>query len=204
MTKFIGNLSHKQRQYLALGFVLLGIMLLLNIGSVLLALIFGAVFLLPGLAFWSVYQSGHNATAPFAIPAWLFFGTGGILIFQSITGYWASWAFVWTLYGVFIGNGIYLMGQRLTDRTLMAVGRGLIIAGGLAFVVLGTLLTMLTSGAFTIIIAVLMIGLGAYLWLANRPDATIVEVPKRKHSDDSVEDNIQQVKVKLSKEQKSA
>jgi hypothetical protein len=44
-----------------------------------------------------------------AVPATIVSGIGGILAYQSITGNWESWSFIWTLIPGFVGLGIMLM-----------------------------------------------------------------------------------------------
>jgi len=44
-----------------------------------------------------------------AVPATIVSGIGGILAYQSYTGNWESWSFIWTLIPGFVGLGIMLM-----------------------------------------------------------------------------------------------
>ncbi len=48
-------------------------------------------------------------TPPLATPAFIIGGTGLILYYQNVTGNWASWAYIWTLYPGLAGLGVILM-----------------------------------------------------------------------------------------------
>lgn len=61
----------------------------------------GAVMLIIGLI---------TGVPALAVPACIVGGIGGILYWQNATGYWDSWAYVWTLIPGFVGVGIILSG----------------------------------------------------------------------------------------------
>src|ERR1700690_3598306 len=67
--------------------------------------------------------SGVSSNAPLAIPGALVTGTGAILLYQSLTGNWASWAYAWTLYPALLGAGLWLMGRLNGDVDTMRTGR---------------------------------------------------------------------------------
>lgn len=48
-------------------------------------------------------------TPPLAIPGTIVTGTGLILFYQNNSGDWSSWSFIWSLYPIFVGLGIFLM-----------------------------------------------------------------------------------------------
>jgi hypothetical protein len=152
-----------KRTWVAFGLIGLGVLLLFGIGNILVPLLFFGFIVVPGLGLMAVYNTGHSGTAFFAIPGAIVTGTGAILIFQSITGYWESWTYAWTLYGVFTGLGIMMMADRLEDETLHTVGRWFVILGGVAFLGLGSLFVVFTSGILkTLLIFALIVG-GIYL-----------------------------------------
>ena len=141
--------TDSNRTLVAASMVGLGLVLLFGLGN------FWALFiLLPGLAFLRAYDSGHEAAAPMAIPGMLITGTGAIFLLQSLTGFWESWAFAWTLYGVFLGSGLVMMGKRINDDTLIKVGRAFTIAGGGAFFILGSLYMALASPLIKYVIVI--------------------------------------------------
>ncbi len=45
-----------------------------------------------------------------AIPVCLFWGLGGLLYYQNLTGNWSSWAYAWTLIPGLVGVGLLVMG----------------------------------------------------------------------------------------------
>lgn len=160
----------KQDNRLALGLLAVGILMLFGIGNLFLAVMMGGIFLLPGLLLMRVYDNGHESTAPFAVPGVLITGTGLLLVFQSLTGYWESWAYAWTLYGVFLGYGIKLMGQRLSDETLMSVGTGFMIAGGFGFLVFGGLIVLMSNGILQFMLPIMLISAGGYMLIKRSDD----------------------------------
>src|SRR5438552_19018391 len=58
---------------------------------------------IPGLAFLYFAYTGDRKVAGLAVPGTVITGTGLILFYQNITGHWQSWAYVWTLYPLFVG-----------------------------------------------------------------------------------------------------
>jgi hypothetical protein len=53
-----------------------------------------------------------------AVPAAIVCGLGGILAYQSYTGDWQSWSYIWTLIPGFVGVGIVLMSLLGGDASL--------------------------------------------------------------------------------------
>jgi hypothetical protein len=75
------------------------------------------------------------------IPGVVLMGLGGILLYQTRTGDWASWSYVWTLFPVLAGVGMLLGG--LFDhglRTARVPALIMIAAGALGFVVFSGML----------------------------------------------------------------
>lgn len=62
------------------------------IGVGIFLLLFGLIIGAPGMA----------------VPASIVTGIGSILAYQNATGYWESWAFVWTLIPGFVGIGVMI------------------------------------------------------------------------------------------------
>ena len=59
----------------------------------------GAAFMVAALVSW---------TPGLAVPACIIGGIGGILLWQTASGQWGTWAFLWTLIPGFVGVGILL------------------------------------------------------------------------------------------------
>lgn len=171
--------NSKRRTYLALGLITVGLLALLGIGRMwpLLILLPGMLILLPAIR-------GGRTTAALAIPGMVIAGTGGLLFFQNLTGYWESWAYAWALYGVFLGLGIMLMGSKLDDRSIITFGRFIVWLGIAAFVgaaflaeiVLG--IGILGSGLG----ALALIALGVFLLMRGRQDRRSSHRPERPSS----------------------
>ncbi len=91
----------------------------------------------PGILILFVGFIGGRGGAPLAVPGVLIAGTGTILLYQSITHNWQSWAYVWTLYPALLGAGLVLMGRLGGNAGAVQTGRRFIIIGLCGFVLLG-------------------------------------------------------------------
>jgi hypothetical protein len=122
-----------RRVILAIILIALGAMSFMGMG-----LMWPMFILVPGLILLSIALFGGPAgAAAMSIPGMIVAGTGALLMVQNWTGYWESWAYAWTLYGVFLGMGFMLMGDRLGDDALPRIGQGFVRAGLIAFVAFG-------------------------------------------------------------------
>lgn len=184
------------RRCMAFGFLALGVLLLIGLSK-----LWPLFIILPGLGFMAVYGSGHKAAAPMAIPGMLITGTGGILLFQSITGYWESWIYAWLLYGVFLGIGLRLMGERLEERDLAQVGRVMAYLSGLAFLGLGFFVILITSPVFQTMLMLALFAAGAYLLFSRDHNEKVLTMRKAKNSDPVVEENVRRVKVQIERDE---
>ena len=96
----------------------------LIIGFALVMFVIGAVLGVPALA----------------VPACIIGGIGGILTYQTITGDWDSWAYVWALIPGFVGLGVFLAGLLGGDgASSMRAGGWLILISLVLFAVFGSL-----------------------------------------------------------------
>ncbi len=126
--------------------------------------------LVPGLVFLYFAVTGKPDAASLAIPGAIITGTGLILLFQSITGRWESWAYIWALYPVFLGLGLMYMGRRTDNQGTYNSGQGFVQWGLIAFLVLGSFFEIFIFGGFGVgrfILPLALIGIGA--WLLFRP-----------------------------------
>jgi hypothetical protein len=113
-----------------------GLFLLSQIfGFSLFSILWPLFVIVPGAAFLYFAVNGDKKMSGLAVPGTVVTGTGLILLFQSITHHWASWAYAWTLYPVFVGLALTFMGTRMEDANTYKAGRGLVRWGGIAFVV---------------------------------------------------------------------
>ena len=87
--------------------------------------------------FTAIYRGGKQA-AGLAIPASVVSAVGVILLFQSITDHWESWAYAWALiFPTAVGLGMYLYGVRAEDEDTRERGKGMLRVGVIMFVLLG-------------------------------------------------------------------
>src|SRR5215813_518898 len=98
---------------------LIGLGLLFLLGQILNVSIFSFLWpffvIIPGAAFLYFAITGGKNTAGLAVPGTVVTGTGLILLYQSLTNHWESWAYAWTLYPVFVGLALTFMGRRMGD-----------------------------------------------------------------------------------------
>lgn len=156
--------NNRTRGLIAVGLIALGVIFWLGIGA-----LWPLFVMVPGLMFLGIAASGGRRTAAFAIPGMIVSGTGLLLLVQNITGYWGSWSYAWTLYGVFLGMGFAMMGRLMGDHALESLGRVFMVVGGIAFVAFGFLMELVVGvgGLGTKLWPLLLIGLG--LLLLARP-----------------------------------
>jgi hypothetical protein len=151
---------------LALVFIGLGLMALMGMD-----MLWPMFILLPGLAFLAAAYYWKPGAAPLAIPGMLVTGTGAMMFIMNLTNYWQSWAYAWTLYGVFLGMGFVMMGRLMDETSIQRVGHGFMTAGMVAFVICAIFFELfigLGGGLGGVEWAVILIGLGLFLLAWNR------------------------------------
>lgn len=85
-----------------------------------------------GLGLLLLFIGSATGVAILAVPATLLAGIGGILYYQTVTGDWDSWAYIWSLIPGFVGLGVVLL------ALLGGYGAGVARAGGwLIFISVG-------------------------------------------------------------------
>lgn len=122
--------------------------------------------ILPGAAFLYSAYNGDKRKSGLAIPGAVIGGTGVILLYQSLTGHWESWAYAWTLYPVFVGFALRFMGERTGEENTRHTGQELIRWGGTAFIIGAAFfeLVVFDHGPLgNIMLPLLLIGAGAWL-----------------------------------------
>lgn len=148
--------------------------------------------ILPGAAFLYFAFTGGKGAVGLSVPGSVVTGTGLILLYQSLTGHWESWAYVWTLYPVFVGLALTFMGGRTGDSGTYNAGRGLVRWGGIAFLVAAAFFefVIFSGGGFlgSLALPVLLIGIGAMMLfgrgLGNRKAKNSDVVVSRKFKND--------------------
>ena len=126
--------------------------------------------LIPGIGMFAAVYGGGKQAAGLAIPASIVTTVGLILLFQSITDHWESWAYAWSLiFPTAIGLGIYIYGVRAEDDDTLQRGKGMLRTGIILFVLLGVFFeTIFAAGGSLfgrIFWPVAIILLGVYLIL---------------------------------------
>ena len=135
------------RTVAALVLIGLGVLFLLGY-TVSLGTLWPFFIIVPGLVFLYFAFTGSRDLASLAIPGAIITGTGVILLYQNATGRWASWAYVWTLYPVFLGLGLMYLGRRTGDESTLRSGRGFVTWGGVAFLFFGEFFEVFIFGGF--------------------------------------------------------
>lgn len=171
--------SGRGRPNLIIGLVLIGLGALFLLGQVIqintLRMILPFFFLLPGVLFFVAMALGGKTTGPLAIPGSIVTTAGLILLFQGITGYYASWAYTWALIlPAAVGIGLIIHGMYSNEPRLIHNGRRLLTTGLVLFLCFGAFFEILIfrSTAGSIVWPGLMIVLGAYLLLRRGSQAT--------------------------------
>ena len=98
-----------------------------------------------------------------SIPACIVAGIGGILYYQSLSGDWQSWSFLWTLIPGFVGLGSILTGLFGEDtRHNLGNGANLLVISAVLFLIFAAIMQRLNIlGAYGP--AILLILLGIYV-----------------------------------------
>lgn len=141
------NLDYQNRFRLILGFLLisLGIVLLLDqiLAIRVIDVLWPFFIIIPGVAFFMAMATGGSERGGLAIPASILTMLGGLLLYQSITGHWESWAYAWSLiFPISVGVGIALQGARTASPALQKTGMGFIRVGLVIFLSAGVFFEM--------------------------------------------------------------
>jgi hypothetical protein len=75
--------------------------------------VFGTIswpFIVIGVGLVFIFSAILTRTGGLAIPGCIISGIGGILYWQTLTGRWESWSYMWTLIPGFVGVGVIFAG----------------------------------------------------------------------------------------------
>jgi len=135
------NPSHSNREALILGGGLLLMGIILLVGRI-LSIPFGDymwpfIFIVPGvLVFMSALVSESSSGEGLSILGAILTTLGLIFLFQSITGLWASWAYIWALVApASIGAAQMIYGSRKNRESIVQSGRKLVNLGLIFFAI---------------------------------------------------------------------
>lgn len=120
-----------------------------------------------GLFFVGMFAAGKSL-AGLAIPGTIISGLGLLMFFQNLTGYWQSWAYIWTVILVLVGLGIFIMGLYTEDSYRRQAGLRVMKIGAILFVIFGGFFELIFSavrpfGIQQYIFPFLLVLLGVYL-----------------------------------------
>jgi hypothetical protein len=131
-----------------------------------------------GVTFLATALLGGRDAAALAYPGCIVTTVGTILLVQSVTDQWQTWAYAWALIPTAVGAAKWLHGLRTGEAELRAHGRrtvevGLLLFAGFAafFELVLNLSGFLTGGAGATGLALLLVLCGGYLLLRGRTPA---------------------------------
>ncbi|NDJ78581.1 MAG: hypothetical protein GYB65_20205 [Chloroflexi bacterium] len=155
--------TNSGRGIFAILLIAVGVMALMGI-----ELLWPLFIIVPGLFILSLVWVVRGPAAVLAIPGCIITGTGLLLFAQNLTGYWESWSYAWTLYGVFIGMGFVIMGQRWNQKSFENLGQMFIKVSVVLFIGFAVLMEVIigVSDGPTLI-PLILIGAGIYLVLES-------------------------------------
>lgn len=166
--------EHEGRPIAAFGLIAVGVLVL--VGQLSGFSLFGTLWPLfvaaPGLVFLYLAYKGGKKEAGFAVPGTVVTGTGLILFYQNLTGNWASWAYAWTLYPLFVGLALSFMSSRTGDEGQQKASQILMRIGSIAFILSAVVFEVILrdhGGIFgSLAFPIVLIGLGGLLLLTNK------------------------------------
>ena len=133
---------------------------------------------MPGLFFFAGMIAMGKSGAPLAVPGSIVTMVGMILLYQAITGHWASWAYAWALiFPTAVGVGIAITGLWGDEPKAVRTGTTMATIGLIVFLFFGVFFELLLnisgfrSGmAGRILFPLMIIGAGVgLLFLALSP-----------------------------------
>jgi len=104
--------------------------------------------ILPGLPFLYAALTGQKKDSGLIFPGVIITGTGLLLMVQSITGNWESWAYAWAFYPIFVGIALTYQGRKTGNESEVRTGRGMMTYGSMALVILWVLFEVFIFGNF--------------------------------------------------------
>jgi hypothetical protein len=157
------------------GFILFGLLML--VGQLLhidfLGLLWPFFVIVPGVALFiaSLLASGRGGE-PLAVVGSIITMVGSILLFQNVTGLWATWAYAWALIApTSIGLGLLLWGGIKGHHDKVKEGLNLAGVGLVIFLVAGAFFELVLGlsgfGLGPLAFPFLLIGLGMVLIVVN-------------------------------------
>lgn len=165
------------------GIVLVGIGILFLLGQFLgLGTLWPLFVIIPGLIFLSAgMQATNKGNIGLVVPGSIITGVGSILMYQTLTGHWASWAYIWTLIPVFLGWALAYMGRRTGNTQEERTGEGFMKYGLMAFAGFALFFEALIFNTFGWALPLALLAVGA--WLIFGKNSGAGSLPKRKYAE---------------------
>lgn len=101
---------------------------------------FGLPFVVVAVAVLFLLLGLATSTPAMLVPACIFGGIGGLLLWQNQYGRWDTWAYAWALIPGFVGVGLFLL-SLVSSKERRSIGAGLwmMFISAVMFLVFGTL-----------------------------------------------------------------
>lgn len=170
-------MNRPQAQGLGIALVILGVVLLLGPSLNLdLGRLGWPLFILgPGALLLAVGLTGPREAAGLTVPGSVIAAVGAILMWQSLTGRFETWAYLWALIPTAVGIGLVLHGNRSDDDELRENGRKTAYGGLTMLLAFGAFFELFVFGGFAgagfagqIVLPLAAVAVG--IWLLQRRD----------------------------------
>jgi hypothetical protein len=89
--------------------------------------------------------TGGKSYAGLAIPGSIFGVIGLMMLLQSLTSHWESWAYGWTVILISVGLGIFIMGIYTGEESRRAAGMRVMKVGAILFIIFGGFFELVLS-----------------------------------------------------------
>ncbi len=132
------------------GLILIGLGVVFALGQVFrvnfLAFTWPFFIIVPGLMFFVMMVVAGKPGGPLAIPGSIVTTVGLILLFQSVTGLWYTWAYAWALIiPTSIGAGMMIAGRWSGSAPMSRSGRQLVTVGMIIFLIAGAVFELVLN-----------------------------------------------------------
>jgi hypothetical protein len=120
-------------------------------------------FLVPAL----IGGPNRRLRAGMVIPGALLAGVGSALLYTSLTDRWEAWIYLWSVFPLSLGIGMYAAGWIADAPAFKWIGSGLAIGGVVAYLVFAT---AFGGEAFRLVAAIGILALGLALTVGGLAD----------------------------------
>jgi len=171
----MSNTNQKGRGGALIGIMLVGLGALFLFAQVFNVDIWGFIWpffiIVPGLLFFVGMFLGGKSAGPLAIPGSIVTMVGLLLLYQTITNHWESWAYAWALiFPMSVGIGLVINGSWSEVDELVKSGMKFITTGVIIFLIGGVFFELLVfeNVIGNVVLPVLLIGVGVFMLTRRR------------------------------------